>query len=236
MPTYISVAFLVILACADGAIAQETRAEANRQAREEKQQALTPYEPNMLERILKGVERGGVPLITRDGVYLKLGSLTTGSGFAYGAGYRSRRLFDGAATIDAWGGASATGYWAGEGRLRFPDIANGFVDAQAYARRHDYPREDYFGLGPTSLRRNHTNYGILATTIGARAAVRPVPILSVGGGVEHIDAGLSAGADPALPSIGEVFDEQSAPGVTQQPDYLRTMGFVEVDYRRPLNA
>ena len=59
------------------------------------------------------------------------------------------------------------------------------------------------------------------TTIGARAAVRPAPIVEIGGGFEHIDAGVSDGADPALPSIGEVFDEQSAPGLTHQPDYLR---------------
>ena len=236
MTTYVSFVFLIVLVCARGADAQESRADTLKQAREEKQQAVAPYEPSMLETMLKTIERGGVPLITRDGVYLKLGSLTTGSGFAYGAGYRSRRLFDGAATVDVWGGASMTRYWAGEGRLRFPELANGFIDAQAYARRHDYPREDYFGLGPASLRRNHTDYAIQATTIGARAAVRPAPIVAIGGGFEHIDAGLSDGADPALPSIGEVFDEQSAPGLTQQPDYLRSIVFVDVDWRRPLNA
>jgi hypothetical protein len=236
MTTYVYVVLLLLLVCVRGAAAQETRAEALKQAREEKQQAMTPYEPKMLERVLKAIERGGVPLITRDGVYLKLGSLTTGSGFAYGAGYRSRRLFDGAATVDVWGGASMTRYWAGEGRLRFPDLANGVIDAQVSWRRHDYPREDYFGLGPASLRRNHTDYAIQATVIGGRAAVRPVSIVAIGGGFEHIDAGLFDGQDPALPSIGEVFDERSAPGLTQQPDYLRSIAFVDVDWRRPLNA
>ncbi len=236
MTIYVSFVFLIVLVCARGADAQESRAETLKQAREEKQQAVTPYEPGMLETMLKAIERGGVPLITRDGVYLKLGSLTTGSGFAYGAGYRSRRLFDGAATVDVWGGASMTRYWAGEGRLRFPELADGFIDAEVYARRHDYPREDYFGLGPASLRRNHTDYAIQATTFGARAAVRPVPIVAIGGGLEHIDAGLFDGTDPSVPSIGEVFDEQSAPGLTQQPDYQRSIVFVDVDWRRPLNA
>ena len=236
MTTHMRYVLLIMLVCARAAAAQETRADTLRQAREEKQQAAKPYEPNMLERVLKGIERGGVPLITRDGIYLKLGSLTTGSGFAYGAGYRSRRLFDGAATIDVWGGASMTRYWAGEGRLRFPDLANGFIDAQVYGQRHDYPREDYFGLGPASLRRNHADYAIQTTTVGARAGVRPVPIVTVGGGFEHIDAGLFDGEDAALPSIGELFDEQSAPGLRQQPDYLRSIAFVDIDWRRPLNA
>ena len=97
MTTCVSFVLLIVLICARGADAQESRADTLKQAREEKQQTVEPYEPSMIERVLKGIERGGVPLITRDGVYLKLGSITTGSGFAYGAGYRSHRLFDGAA-------------------------------------------------------------------------------------------------------------------------------------------
>jgi hypothetical protein len=236
MIAYVSYALLIVLACARGADAQESRAETLKQAREEKQKAAVPYEPGMLETLLKRIEKSGVPLITRDGVYLKLGSLTTGSGFAYGAGYRSRRLFDGAATFDVWGGASMTRYWAGEGRLRFPELANGLVDVQAYGRRSDYPREDYFGLGPASLRSNNTDYAIQTTTVGARAALRPAPIVAIGGGLEHIDTGISNGADPGVPSIGELFDERSAPGLAHQPDYLRSIVFLDVDFRRPLNA
>ena len=168
MTTHISLVLLALLVCPRGADAQESRAETLKQAREEKQQAVVPYDPGMVETVLKAIERGGVPLITRDRVYLKLGSLTTGSGFAYGLGFRSRRLFDGAAAVDVWAGASMTRYWAGEGRLRFPELANGFIDVETYGRRHDYPREDYFGLGPASLRRNHTDYAIQATTIGAQ--------------------------------------------------------------------
>ena len=38
----------------------------------------TVHDPSVVETALKAVEKGGVPLITRDRVYLKLGSLTTG--------------------------------------------------------------------------------------------------------------------------------------------------------------
>jgi hypothetical protein len=86
---------------------------------------VRPYEPNVVERALKAVETGGIPLITRDGIYAKLGSITTGSGFAYGAGYRSRRLFGSDAALDVWGGASLKGYWAGEARVRFPNLGGG---------------------------------------------------------------------------------------------------------------
>jgi hypothetical protein len=216
--------------------AQETRADSLKQAREEKAKTTEPYEPNLLERTLKRIERSGVPLITRDGVYLKLGSLTTGSGFAYGAGYRSRRLFDGVGHIDAWAGASMTRYWAAEANLRFPELADGHLDLQAYGSRHDYPQEDYFGLGPLSLRRNHTDYAIQQTTVGFRAAVKPARIVAIGGGFEHIDTGVAEGTDSTVPSIDDVFDEASAPGLTRQPDYLRGLVYVEIDWRRPLNA
>ena len=91
------------------AIARETREEAQRQQREEKQQTVRPYEPNVVERVLKAVETGGIPLITRDGLYAKLGSITTGSGFAYGAGYRSRRLFGADAALNVGEGLHSRG-------------------------------------------------------------------------------------------------------------------------------
>jgi surface antigen Omp85-like protein len=232
---------VAVLACADPAAAQaqaveEGRAETLKRARVEKQQETKPYEPTMLETMLKRVERSGVPLITRDRVYLKFGSLTTGSGFAYGAGYRRRRLFDGAAIGDVWAGASMTRYWATEARLRFPGLADGHLDVQGYARKHDYPQEDYFGLGPTSRRSNQTDYQLRSTMVGARAALRPVPVVAIGGGLEYIDPRVSNGTDDSLPSIGSVFDETSAPGMSGQPNYVRSIAYVDVDWRRPINA
>ena len=80
-------ALAAALACAPPlplAHAQETRADEQRAEREAKQQAVAAPKPNALERMLKAVETSGVPLITRDGVYAKFGTLTTGSGFAMG--------------------------------------------------------------------------------------------------------------------------------------------------------
>ena len=218
------------------ALAQETREEAQKQQREEKQQTVTAYQPNLLERALKAVETGGIPLITRDGIYAKLGSITTGSGFAYGAGYRSRRLFGSDAALDVWGGASLKGYWAGEARVRFPNLGGGRFLAEGYGRRSEYPQEDYFGLGPDSLRSAQADFQLRAHTIGARAAMRVAPVVSIGGGLEYYEPRVSDGTDKALVSIGEQYDEASAPGVSGQPNYLRTIAFVEIDSRQPLNA
>ena len=47
---------------------------------------------------------------------------------------------------------------------------------------------------------------------------------------------VSDGTDKALVSIGEEYDDASAPGLSAQPNYLRSIAFVEIDSRRPLNA
>jgi hypothetical protein len=111
------------MSTASVAYAQETRAESLRQARIAKQAKLEPYKPSPLETALATIETEGL-LIFRDGFYPKLGSLTTGSGFAWGGGYRNRRLFGDEAVLDVWAGASMSKYWAMEGRLRFPMLAN----------------------------------------------------------------------------------------------------------------
>jgi outer membrane protein assembly factor BamA len=215
--------------------AQDTRAELLRQERVRKQTALQPYKARVVEKVLKTVENEGL-LIFRDGIYLKMGSLTTGSGFAWGTGYRTRRLLEGEGQLDVWAGMSRTKYWAMEGRLRFPMLADGRLMLESYARRHEYPQEDYFGLGPLSLRRNQTDYNFLNNTFGVRGGVRPAPTVMLGGGVEYLQPSIGNGTDNSLPSIGDVFDERTAPGLSHQSDVVRSSAFVDVDYRRPLNA
>jgi hemolysin activation/secretion protein len=39
-----------------------------------------------------------------------------------------------------------------------------------------------------------------------------------------------------VPSIEEVFDPATAPGLGQSIDYLRSIAFLEIDYRQPKNA
>ena len=66
------------------------------------------------------VETRVVPVLQRDGPYVKFGSLTTGSGFAYGAGFRDRALVDGRGGLDLWAAGSLKRYWAIEARGGYP--------------------------------------------------------------------------------------------------------------------
>jgi hypothetical protein len=61
----------------------QSREEALRIERQEKQKSLVPYTPNALQRGMRVAEEQIMPLLfVRDGIHLKFGSLTTGSCFA----------------------------------------------------------------------------------------------------------------------------------------------------------
>ena len=61
-----------------------TRAEALQQQREEKQRSLTPNRPDNLQRGMDLAEDRALLILTRENLYPKIGTLTTGSGFAFG--------------------------------------------------------------------------------------------------------------------------------------------------------
>lgn len=213
-----------------------TRAEADRASREEKSQDAQPYQPGRFERAMKFFEDKGIFLIDREGFYPKLGSLAVGSGFAYGGGFRDRDLFNDKGRLDLWAARSLRGYWATEARLTFPELANDHLHVETWVAHRDYPEEDFFGLGPDSNRDDQTSYAINSDRIGARLGVRPFPALLVGGGGEYLNPRLGSGQDRRVPSIEEIFDPVTAPGLGESIDYVRGIGFLEVDYREPKNA
>jgi hypothetical protein len=229
---------LMWLGTVSAAAGQEpaTRAEADRQRREEKARSAQPYVRGGFERAMHFVEEKGIFIIGREGIYPKFGSLTTGSGLAYGGGYRDRDLLDNKGTVDLWAATSLRRYWATEARLTFPKLAHNRLMVEAWAAHRDYPQEDFFGLGPGSARANHTSYAIRSNLIGGRVGVRPLPIVLFGTGLEYLNPRLDQGTDRRIPSIEERFDPAAAPGLGDSVNYLRSLGFVEIDYREPKNA
>jgi hypothetical protein len=227
-----------VLGTAPSARAQEpqTRAEALRAEREARSQTVQPYEPNGLERTMDVIEGTVIPLLQRDGFYARMGSLTTGSGFAYGGGFRNQRLFDRRGAIDLWAAGSLKSYWTVEARTRFPELAGGQVAVEGWVRRFDYPSEEFFGIGPDSRRADRSNYGLDSTVVGAEASLFPRSVFRAGGGLEHRTPHLSRGGNESLPDVGDLFTVPGAPGLDGQPSFLTSTAFVEVDYRRPLYA
>jgi hypothetical protein len=215
--------------------AAESRAALLQQQREIKASGLERYEPTGLERMMTVAETRALPLIERDGLYAKFGSITTGSGFAYGIGVRDRSLRRGRGLIDLWGAGSFKGYWAVNARVRHPVTNAGRVFVEAYARRYAYPREEFTGIGPESLRANRVAYTLRGTLAGAALSVEPAPHLSIGGGTEWQAPEVGAGESPAWPTIGTFFDGSTAPGLDGASRYIRPHVFAAYDYREPRN-
>jgi hypothetical protein len=213
-----------------------TREEADRQRREQKAKEVTPYEPNRLERALNFAQEKAIFILDREGFHPKLGSLTTGSGFAYGLGFRDRDLFSNRGALEIWAAGSVKQYWATEARLRFPRLAANHLHLETWASHRDYPQENFFGLGPDSHRDDRSDYAIRTNHFGGRAGVRPVPQLLVGAGLEYLQPRLGSGQNDRFPDVADAFTSSEAPGLDAQADFLRSDAFIEVDYREPQNA
>jgi hypothetical protein len=219
----------------------QTRAAWLEQVRVEKADALQRYEPDTLERAMTIVETVAVPLLERDGLYAKIGSITTGSGLAYGAGFRDRSFGSGRGRrrgrgeIDLWAAGSFKDYWALNGRVRHPLGATSRVFAEGYARRYAYPREEFTGIGPDSLRANRVAYTMRGTLAGVALAAEPVRHVLVGGGLEWQWPDVSGGLSPVWPSIETRFDVDAAPGLAGASNYRRPHAYIAYDYREPQN-
>ena len=232
--------FWVLLAAAPAAAQTatepETRAEALRRERDAKQQKTRPYEPSGLERAMKLAEGRIVPLLQRDGIYAKFGSLTTGSGFAYGAGFRDRALVAGRGSIDIWAAGSLKKYWAVEARGRYPLIDGDRITLEGYLRRYAYPQEEFFGIGPQSRRPDRSIFDLSGTLAGGVAAFQATTPLSFRAGVEYLQPTVRHGRNDALRSVEETFDPSSLSGFGRDHEFVRSLAQITYDYRQPLNA
>ena len=231
---------MVFLLCGvSPAVAQsepQTRAEALRQEREKKQQQLKENEPDPLQRGLNYAENRGLFLIARDGFHPKIQTLTTGSGYAFGAGYRTRSLFARQGVLELWTAGSLKKYWAMESRAFFPALADGRVMALGVASLREYPREDFFGLGPDSRRGDHSSFALRTMRVSGQAGVRVARPLTVGGGLAVLQPRTGRGRNRTVPSIEQRFDAQSAPALGERLNFVESTLFAELDYREPLNA
>jgi len=213
-----------------------TRADALRLAREEKQKALKPNRVDGLQKVLTQIENPPRFLNDRDGLYPKIGSLTTGSGLALGAGYRNRQIFARRGAFDIFGAGSFSSYWAVEGRTIFPELAHRRLLLEAVGGIREYPGESFFGLGPDSNRADRTSFLLRTERVEGRAGVRIWPKLIVGAEAGYMKPRTGSGNKSGIPDINELFTPAEVPGLNLETDYQTATGFVEVDYREPRNA
>ena len=201
--------------------------------REQKAREVTPHQRSTVERVLFKLEDDLLLERVLDpprGIYLRVGSMGEGSGFALGPAFRyNTARFD----FKASAAASTKTYFSGDVSLRFP----GTVGQDSYfksqgpyvelrGRHRSFPQEDFFGLGPDSQLSNRSDFA-LRDTLGRVTGGYQRGQFQTGIGLGYLDASTGAGTDARMPSSTEIFTIDEMPGVSDRGGFLVIEPFVE---------
>ena len=128
-------------------------------------------------------------------------------------------------------------YWATEARLTFPKLAHKRLHRRDLGRAPRLPAGGFLRhrprLGSRPIRPAMPSDRTSSAPASASARSRSCwPAAAL----EYLNPRLGRGKDSRVPSIEALFDPSTAPGLGESVDYLRSMAFLEVDYREPKNA
>lgn len=165
-----------------------------------------------------------------DGWYPRLGGMTTGSGFALGPGYRTH-LLDNRIFVDLSAAATYKRYKAFDAKAEWLHSRYDRVELWTNFRYQDFPQEDFFGFGGDTLTSARSNYALESTDVTALGIYHVRPWMRVGTELGYLQPTIGRGTDRDYPSTDIVFTDVEAPGLAEQPDFLHTTLFTEIDYR-----
>lgn len=229
-----------VLAFGSAAEAQETRVEALEQQRAAKADRLQPYEPGRLEKGMLWVEEHKplqkiAPYNGFFGTYGFTGR-PTGAGIGFGGGFR-HDLFDRGARVDLEAGFTFRNYQLFRADLSLPYLADDRIVLGVQASYRHQPQDDFFGIGPHSLKEDRVNFRADYREYQGRFILRPVRWLETGVRAGRLSSALGQGTDRRFPSIEERFTDETAPGLLEQPDFNYAEVLAAVDLRdQPDNA
>lgn len=103
-----------------------------------------------------------------------------------------------------------------------------------YSETTSLNRVDYFGLGPNTSPAAHTTFGFTENVTGVNAALPVRGSLQRAGLAVVAEANgrfpsVRAGSDASLPSIGKLFTEATAPGLTRQSAFAQLSEGLRID-------
>jgi len=204
------------------AVQPGTRASLIEAERARKAASLRPLEPSALSQILYTIEDDY--LVERlfnppRGVFIRFGGFPTGAGISVGPAYR---YTDHRAVATLWGAVSQKRYWELGGSLAFPNLADGDAFADITFNRHEFPEEDFFGLGPDSKHEDEATFALRETSIAVTGGLQPAWWIRASATVEHLQPRVGPGREEDLPPVVPAPDA----GV---PDYVRLGATVALD-------
>ena len=244
-PGWVAAALVVAVAAtllAAPAFAQEeedpkTRAEAIEMQRREKRARLWPESKSPIAEIANGfVERGLLDGVSSglgggNGFQIAIGGMRTGQGAAFGVGYRRSDLFRDRLGFRTTVRGTIETAWMADAQIYFPPLQTerGFLDL--YVRYEFSPQMDYYGEGPDTSLDDRTSYRLSDFLFWARGGWEFFDFLRIGGTAGVHDIGTGPGERSGVPSIEEVFDPNTVPGLFVDGQFIRTGLFVQFDWR-----
>lgn len=203
------------------------------QARLEMARAVTPQKRSILERLIYKLDDDLLlerMLDAPRGIYVRLGGIGEGAGFGVGPAFRyNAPRFD----FKTSAAGSMKEYFIAEASLRFPGTIghNEYIRPRGlylelYARRRDFPQEDFFGLGPDSQISQRSDYA-QRDSFGEITAGFQRGLLETGVGVGALESSIGAGTDTRMPSATAVFSHTEMAGAADRPTFVVIQPFVE---------
>ena len=225
---------------------QDSRAEELRERRRQKgQEIVTPTTSGVTKAFIK-MESGElvrqVKSIRWNDFYPRFGQISNNSGM--GGGVRYYRRTGLGLSVEGSAAISFTNYRQADFHFgRFNQMApNTLLGPNAFGAPFDFgeerpgqvksylyldlryryfPRERFFGVGPDSSLDNRTSYLLEDGHYGAAAGYQFGRWVGVGARGAYLKVNTGPGTDDAFPKIGDLFDDNTAPGLARQPDFLR---------------
>lgn len=103
------------------------------------------------------------------------------------------------------------------------------------ARHRDYPREDFYGVGASSLKANRTDYRLKDDFFEGVIQAK-VSRLTLMGRAGLLKPSIHSGTDSLFPNLDLSFNEQTAPGLSAAPHFLHVSAAAWLELRdQPAN-
>jgi outer membrane protein assembly factor BamA len=222
------------LACAVSARAQDSgpAGDPPAPANAEQREVGSAKARGRLDRLIDWAEASvGSQSEPRDGFYAEMGGMIPGSGPSAGPGYR-HHLAGSGAILDTSMAISWKRYSMMQTGITWPRLLNDRLSAGGQVKFQDFTQIDFYGIGSHSLEDDRTNFRLTTLDTVGFATVHAAPWLSITG-----RSGVLSRVDPRQglstlsPSTETLFDDGSAPGLTQQPGYLHGDVAIDADTR-----
>ena len=201
------------------------------------------------ERMLKRIE-----WLQAHGIHPEAGVVIAGSSLSFGASYRQPSIAG-----SGWG-AEAGAMWSLRGYAEY-ELRAGLVeharrttmlrpaDARVYAqfndqddtepgfaayldvRRRDYPRVNFYGVGPGVSIDDQSDFALSGNTIDVAVQWQRDERVGVAARAGVLDFDIGRGTNADLPDLQDAFDTSQIPGARRQPRFVTAGAAVVIDRR-----